>query len=123
MICLHNEDINHLYLASDILITDYSSVFFDYSLLDKPILFFGYDIDKYKDELRGFYLDYFNDLPGPFYRTNNQLINAIKKISKIDSNYKLKRKDFIEKYGIWEDGKASEYIANKILLIMKESGN
>ncbi len=117
------EDINHLYLASDILITDYSSVFFDYSLLDKPILFFGYDIDKYKDELRGFYLDYFNDLPGPIYRTNNQLINAIKKISKVDSNYKLKRKDFIEKYGIWEDGKASEYIANKILLIMKESGN
>ncbi|QCT74484.1 bifunctional glycosyltransferase family 2 protein/CDP-glycerol:glycerophosphate glycerophosphotransferase [Macrococcoides canis] len=117
------EDINHLYIASDILITDYSSVFFDFSLLNKPILFFGYDIEKYKDELRGFYLDYFNELPGPIYRTNKDLIKAIKNIDIVDAIYKIKRNDFIKEYGIWEDGKASENIANKILLILKESGS
>lgn len=49
-------DINDLYISSDILITDYSSVFFDFANLRQPILFFTYDIDKYKDVLRGFIL-------------------------------------------------------------------
>src|SRR5699024_3040004 len=49
-------DIGELYLISDILITDYSSVFFDYANLKRPILFYTYDLEKYRDELRGFYL-------------------------------------------------------------------
>ena len=56
-------DINDLYISSDILITDYSSVFFDFANLRKPILFFTYDIEKYQSMLRGFYIDVNNDLP------------------------------------------------------------
>lgn len=57
-------DISELYLVSELLITDYSSVFFDYAYLKRPILFYPYDYEIYKDELRGFYLDYQKDLPG-----------------------------------------------------------
>ncbi|MGA3513556.1 CDP-glycerol glycerophosphotransferase family protein, partial [Lactiplantibacillus plantarum] len=57
-------NISDLYLVSDLLITDYSSGFFDYAYLQRPILFYPYDYHLYKDELRGFYLDYEKDLPG-----------------------------------------------------------
>ncbi|OXT09694.1 CDP-glycerol:glycerophosphate glycerophosphotransferase, partial [Streptococcus sp. KR] len=57
-------NISDLYLVSDLLITDYSSVFFDYAYLKRPILFYPYDYHLYKEELRGFYLNYEKDLPG-----------------------------------------------------------
>ena len=50
-------DVSRLYLASDICITDYSSVFFDYANLRRPMLFFAYDYEDYKDEIRGMYFD------------------------------------------------------------------
>ena len=59
-----NVDINELYVMSDLLITDYSSVFFDYAILNRPILFYMYDLEEYRDELRGFYLDINKELPG-----------------------------------------------------------
>ncbi|WP_241959179.1 bifunctional glycosyltransferase/CDP-glycerol:glycerophosphate glycerophosphotransferase, partial [Mammaliicoccus sciuri] len=57
-------DISELYLISDALITDYSSVMFDFGILKRPQYFFAYDIEKYDKGLRGFYMDYMNDLPG-----------------------------------------------------------
>lgn len=47
-------DISELYLISDALITDYSSVMFDYGILKRPQFFFAYDIEKYDKGLRGF---------------------------------------------------------------------
>ena len=52
-----------LYLASDICITDYSSVFFDFANLKRPILFYAYDFDEYADEIRGMYMDMEKELP------------------------------------------------------------
>src|SRR5699024_4424903 len=60
----HHEDIRELYLISDMLITDYSSVFFDYSILKRPMIFYVYDIEEYRDSLRGFYFDFENEAPG-----------------------------------------------------------
>lgn len=48
------EDISDLYLISDALVTDYSSVMFDFGVLKRPQIFYAYDLDKYGDELRGF---------------------------------------------------------------------
>ena len=50
-------DITDIYIVSDICMTDYSSVFFDYANLKRPILYYMYDLEKYRDVLRGFYLD------------------------------------------------------------------
>jgi CDP-glycerol glycerophosphotransferase len=69
------DDISELYLISDILITDYSSVFFDYANLKRPMLFFTYDLEKYRDVLRGFYIDIEEELPGPLLFTTEGVIN------------------------------------------------
>ena len=70
-------EINELYVISDMLITDYSSVFFDYAVLNRPIYFYMYDFDDYRDQLRGFYLDVYRELPGKIYEEENCLLEAI----------------------------------------------
>lgn len=71
-------EINELYVLSDILITDYSSVFFDYAVLNRPIYFYMYDIDEYKGELRGFYLDIYKELPGKIYEDEKEMLEDVK---------------------------------------------
>ncbi len=70
------EDVNDLYIISDLLITDYSSVFFDYANLKRPIIFYMYDYEDYKSNAREFYLDQ-NELPGPITKTQEELVKAI----------------------------------------------
>lgn len=98
-------DIADLYLVSDILITDYSSVMFDYSLLDRPMYFYCHDIKKYKNVLRGFYFDFEQTAPGPISVTMEQLISDIK--NEEHKNYSDRYTEFKEKYNPWDDGQAS----------------
>ena len=74
------QDINDLFLISDILVTDYSSVFFDYSILKRPFFFFTPDINEYESELRGFYLDMNQDLPVKPVQTTEELIQQIEQV-------------------------------------------
>ncbi|MDG0843177.1 CDP-glycerol:glycerophosphate glycerophosphotransferase [Staphylococcus equorum] len=108
-------DINDLYISSDILITDYSSVFFDYANLRKPILFFTYDIEKYQSMLRGFYIDVYNELPGPLLLTNDQLIDSIKNLNLTKEKYKEKYDEFYQKYCYLEDGNATKRIVEAVI--------
>ena len=73
------DDINHLYVISDMLITDYSSVFFDYANLKRPIVFYMYDLEDYRDNIRGFYLE-LEELPGKIVKTENELIDEINRL-------------------------------------------
>lgn len=72
--------IEELLVASDLLITDYSSIIFDYSLLNKPMAFFATDLDEYIEE-RGFYFDYKKIIPGPFFSETTPLINWINQMN------------------------------------------
>lgn len=72
-------DISPLYTITDILVTDYSSVFFDFANLKRPILFYMYDFREYKDELRDFYFD-ISLLPGPIIREEADLGKAIRNL-------------------------------------------
>ncbi|GAB2538218.1 CDP-glycerol glycerophosphotransferase (TagB/SpsB family) [Gracilibacillus alcaliphilus] len=101
-------DINDLYIVSDLLITDYSSVFFDFANLRRPILFFTYDIDKYKDMLRGFYIDMENDLPGPLLYTSEEVLDSIKRIAQIEREFLTKYNEFYDTFCAFDDGRASE---------------
>ena len=65
-------DINELMLISDVLITDYSSAIFEYSLLERPMAFFAPDLDAYERE-RGFYFDYRSGVPGPVFTETRAL--------------------------------------------------
>ena len=108
------DDINDLYIVSDILITDYSSVFFDYANLKRPMIFHMYDLEHYRDESNGFYLDVEEELPGKITRTDEDLIEEIKRISK-EFTYDDKYKRFNEKYNYLDDGKASSRVVKRII--------
>ena len=110
-----NIDINELYAVSDLLITDYSSVFFDYSILDRPILFYMYDLDDYRDNLRGFYLDIDKDLPGQVVKHEEDLFKIIINDMHNFESIKALRKDFINKYHTSEQGNASKKIIDNLI--------
>lgn len=107
------DSINDLFIISDILITDYSSVFFDYAILKRPMLFYMFDLKEYEEELRGFYFD-INDLPGPIIQDEEELIKDIKNIDEITKVYKDKFKTFYSDVCSLEDGKASERVIEKV---------
>ena len=72
------ESEQELMLISDILITDYSSIMIEFVALDKPAIFFTYDLDSYLSNERGFYYDFEKTVPGPIVYTSDELINVIK---------------------------------------------
>lgn len=105
-------DISELYLVSDLLITDYSSVMFDYSVLRRPIYFYCYDLDNYKNHLRGFYFDLEQEAPGPISRTTCELLDQIQHAS--INEYKERYQTFCETYNPWDKGAASGTVAKLI---------
>lgn len=107
------DEINDIYLVSDLLITDYSSVFFDYANLKRPVLFYMYDFDDYKNNLRDFYIS-LDELPGPITKTQKELENCIKNIDKVSLEYKEKYKNFNDKFTYLDDGSASERVIRTI---------
>jgi CDP-glycerol glycerophosphotransferase len=108
------DDISELYLISDYLITDYSSVFFDYANLKRPMLFYTYDLEKYRDVLRGFYIDIEEELPGPLLFTTEEIIDSLKNMDELTDRYKEKYRLFYDKFCAWEDGQASRKVANAV---------
>lgn len=123
------DDINELYVISDMLVTDYSSVFFDYAILRRPIYFFMYDLEEYRDELRGFYLE-LDELPGPIATKEVHLLEKIRLLEKnsgknVEKNKNLEQGEinnqfckyyrFNEKFNCFNDGKATYRVLNKIL--------
>ena len=69
-------EINDLYIASDVLVTDYSSVMVDFAILERPIFCFAYDYDEYLKE-RGTYFELDDELPNKSCRTQDELLDAI----------------------------------------------
>lgn len=98
--------------VSDICITDYSSLIFEYSLFERPMLFYAYDLDEYFD-WRGFYYDYNELTPGPVCTTNEEMIDYIKNL---DQNFDQQKViDFKEKFMGACDGHCTERIISKVL--------
>jgi CDP-glycerol glycerophosphotransferase len=108
------DDISELYLISDILITDYSSVFFDYANLKRPMLFFTYDLEKYRDVLRGFYFDIEKEVPGPLVFTTEEVVSAIRNIDSISEEYAPRYETFYQRFCEWEDGHASQKVVESV---------
>lgn len=100
-----------LLFAADMLITDYSSVFFEYLLLNRPIVFFAPDLSEYKDK-RGWYLKY-EELPGAIITEGNALGEQVR-ISLEKDAYEEKRADFCRQYMSRCDGKATARILKYI---------
>lgn len=97
-------DVNTVLLASDLLITDYSSIIFEYCLTRRPMIFYAYDYNEFSEQGRGFYYDYALFVPGPVARTGGEVAEIILKeafeLYKIDN--------FIENNYIYTDCNATE---------------
>lgn len=107
-------DIQELYMASDVLITDYSSVFFDFANLPLPIIFYAPDLESYRDKLRGFYIEYDEQLPGPIVTTQEDLFPAIASSDEIMDVYADKRRIFLEKFNPHEDGNSTQRVVDYV---------
>lgn len=109
---------NDMMFVSDMLLTDYSSVIFEYALLQKPIAFYCYDLSTYD---RGFYLNYPDDLPGDVYETQEELMSYL-----VDADRQVlteKYRTFTERYMSACDGHSCERIAALINAYMKGETN
>ncbi len=117
---LTDQDINELYLITDLLITDYSSVMFDFANLKRPTLFFPYDLAHYRDQLRGFYFDYQQkNLSGPMVTTATDLFQQLdiyRQFNQFPDFHKNLVK-FNQTFCQWENGTASQRVAT---LMMQE---
>lgn len=111
----HYRDISELYLVSDILVTDYSSVFFDYANLNRPIIFYMYDLVDYRDRLRGFYFDIEKEAPGPIVENEDELLEAIDYAAKNGHKSSAAFKKFSERFCYLEDGHATKRLVERIL--------
>ena len=105
-------EINDLYLASDLLLTDYSSTMFDFAVLRRPILFYMYDLEQYRDRLRGFYFD-LNELPGPILTRREALPVAIRESEHFvwDEGWEAFRRRFAP----LEDGHAADRVLRAVI--------
>ncbi|MGX1791322.1 CDP-glycerol glycerophosphotransferase family protein [Microbacterium sp. NPDC055312] len=103
-----------LLLIADVLVTDYSSVMFDFSVTGRPMFFLVPDLQHYRGELRGFYFDLAERAPGPLVHSQDELVRAIDE-PEVPEAYR-------ERYAAWraqfnrrDDGQAADRVVSRIL--------
>lgn len=108
------DDINELYVISDVLMTDYSSVFFDYANLHRPIIFFMYDLEHYATDLRGFYID-LDELPGDIVKKDTEVVDILKDVKDYSVKNEDKYKAFNIKFNYLDDGQATSRVVERLI--------
>jgi len=107
-------DVNDLYLVADVLVTDYSSVMFDFAVTGKPILYLVPDLADYRDRVRGFYFDFEQESPGPLLKNTEQVVAALNDLDQIKSDFAAQYADFRERFNGLEDGRASARVVEQV---------
>ncbi len=107
-------DVSRLLLAADALITDYSSVMFDFSATGKPMYFFTPDLEHYRGELRGFYFDLAAHAPGPVVATQDALVAALEDEGTV-AQYAARYAAWRERFNARDDGRAAERVVARVL--------
>lgn len=105
LILSEEDKLEDLMKSSDLLITDYSSILFEYSLLKKPILFYAYDLKAYIKNSRGFYVDYKTFVPGPICYSTEEILFEIENYC---TDKYMRKIEKLEKYYLKNDGKSTE---------------
>lgn len=114
-ICIYNvseyKDVNPLLLVSHTLVTDYSSVIFEYCILEKPMIFYAYDLERFSENGRGFYEDYQSYVPGPVVKSTKELLEVIEEEAfNIEEIIEFKNQSFA-----YLDGKSAERFYQTIM--------
>jgi CDP-glycerol glycerophosphotransferase len=107
-------DIRDLYLAADVLVTDYSSAMFDFAVTGKPMLFYTYDLAEYRDELRGFYFDFEREAPGPLLTTTEEVAEALDGLDAVVAAHADRYAAFAARFAPLDDGRAAERVVEAV---------
>jgi CDP-glycerol glycerophosphotransferase len=102
-----------LLAAADVLVTDYSSVMFDYAVLGRPMVFFVPDLENYRDRLRGFYFDFEARAPGPLVRTTGQVVDLLRHPERLGAHAEAMAR-FREQFCPLDDGHAGDRVVTEL---------
>jgi CDP-glycerol glycerophosphotransferase len=105
-----------LLLAADVLVTDYSSMMFDFANTGRPMLFFTYDLETYRDQVRGLYFDLGERAPGPLLRTTDDLAAALIDIDGLQARYAGRYAQFVANFCELDDGRASARVVDGVFM-------
>jgi CDP-glycerol glycerophosphotransferase len=115
-------EISDLYLAADVLVTDYSSAMFDFAVTGKPIVFYAYDLAHYAGVLRGFYFDFATTVPGPLLETTQEVIDALRDMPAVTDSYRERYARFQERFCHLDDGHATRRVLERLGLAAEPAG-
>lgn len=107
-----HHDVSELMLVSDVLITDYSSIFFDYANLRRPMIFFTYDYEEYL-RTRGTYFDLADTVPGPLVTTTEEIIGCLRDLDGLVERYSGMAEKFRDRFCTYDTGTASDRIVER----------
>lgn len=113
-------NLNELFVISDLLLTDYSSTMFDYSILQKPLAFFPYDLELYADKMRGFYLSY-SQLPGDQITTTADLIRILDDFENYVKKYEQPLIEFKKRFILETEPQATKLIVEAVFSCEKKN--
>jgi CDP-glycerol glycerophosphotransferase len=107
-------DATELLLAVDVLVTDYSSAIFDFAVTRRPIVFFTPDLESYRDEIRGFSIDFEADAPGPLLKTTEEVLEALRQPETIAAEFRERYDAFVSKYCPLADGGVASRLVERL---------
>lgn len=108
-------DVSDLFLAADLLVTDYSSVMFDFTVTGKPVFFFTPDLADYRERLRGFYFDLHELAPGPVVSTSAALLEAVLSRDELAPEYAARYAAWRARFSPHDDGGASARVVARLI--------
>ncbi|MFJ4837868.1 CDP-glycerol glycerophosphotransferase family protein [Streptomyces sp. NPDC088746] len=108
-------DVAELMLISDVLVTDYSSLMFDFAQTGRPMLFHTYDLEHYRDTLRGFCFDFENRAPGPLITDSASVVEALRDPEAATAGHREAYAGFREAFCDLDDGTASAQVVDRML--------
>ncbi|MEU6237670.1 CDP-glycerol glycerophosphotransferase family protein [Kitasatospora sp. NPDC047058] len=117
--CGDYPDVQELLLIADVLVTDYSSIMFDFAITGRPVLFFTYDLEHYRDTLRGFYFDFEPEAPGPLVPTSAGLLAVLRDLADggaaLPAGYEERYRRFRATHCGLDDGGAARRVVDRML--------
>jgi CDP-glycerol glycerophosphotransferase (TagB/SpsB family) len=108
-------ELSDLYLIADVMITDYSSTMFDFSITGKPMIFFAPDIEEYTGTLRGTYFDLAAEAPGPILSRTEEVLEAINDLDEVARRHQDRYAAWRRKFNPYDDGHAAERAVDALL--------
>ena len=108
-----HHDVTELLLIADVLVTDYSSVMFDFANTGRPMVFYTYDYEDYTRDERGTYLDLARIAPGPLVEDTAGLVAALRTVDETRAAYADRYAAFRERFCEYETGRAAEHVVKE----------